>query len=57
MFALRQADTGVVVAEGCPKRGISEATYDNWKKKYGGLGVPNATPTEVWDSRGKGTME
>ena len=40
MFALRQADTGVTVAEVCRKMGISEATYYNWKKKYGGLGVP-----------------
>ena len=39
-FALRPADTGVTVAEGCRKMGIREATYDNWKKKYGGLGVP-----------------
>ncbi len=40
MFALRQADTGITVAEVCRKMGISEATYYNWKKKYGGLGVP-----------------
>ncbi|QNE38578.1 IS3 family transposase [Hymenobacter sp. NBH84] len=39
VFALRQADTGVAVAEVCRKMGISEATYYNWKKKYGGLGV------------------
>jgi len=37
---LRQADTGITVAEVCRKMGISEATYYNWKKKYGGLGVP-----------------
>jgi putative transposase len=40
VFALRQTDTGVTVAEVCRKMGISEATYYNWKKKYGGLGVP-----------------
>ena len=40
VFALRQADTGVTVAEVCRKMGISEATYYNWKKKYGCLGVP-----------------
>jgi len=27
------------VAEVCRKMGISEATFYNWKKKYGGLGV------------------
>lgn len=30
----------MTVAEVCRKMGISEATYRNWKKKYGGLGVP-----------------
>jgi putative transposase len=40
VFALRQADTGVTVAEVGRKMGISEATYYNGKKKYGGLGVP-----------------
>ena len=39
VFALKQAETGVAVAEVCRKMGISEATFYNWKKKYGGLGV------------------
>ncbi|GAB2904257.1 hypothetical protein GCM10027202_36570 [Microvirgula curvata] len=30
---------GTTVAEVCRKMGISEATFCNWKKKYGGLGV------------------
>ena len=34
----KQAETGVAVAEVCRKMGISEATFYNWKKKYGGLG-------------------
>jgi len=38
-FALKQAETGTRVSEVCRKRGISEATFYNWKKKYGGLGV------------------
>lgn len=38
-FALRQAETGTSVAEVCRKMGVSEATFFNWKKKYGGLGV------------------
>jgi len=38
-FALRQAETGARVNEVCRKMGISEATFYNWKKKYGGLGV------------------
>jgi putative transposase len=38
-FALRQVETGTPVAEVCRKMGISDATFYNWKKKYGGLGV------------------
>jgi putative transposase len=38
-FALRQAETGTGVEEICRKFGISQATFYNWKKKYGGLGV------------------
>jgi putative transposase len=40
IFALKQSETGVNVSEVCRKMGISEATFYNWKKKYGGLGVP-----------------
>jgi putative transposase len=39
VFALKQSETGVAVAEVCRKMGLSEATCYNWKKKYGGLGV------------------
>jgi len=39
VFALRQTEEGVKVPEICRKMGISEATFYNWKKKYGGLGV------------------
>ena len=37
--ALKQADTGSRVDEVCRKMGVSEATFYNWKKKYGGFGV------------------
>jgi putative transposase len=36
-FVLRQADEGTAIAEVCRKVGISEATYYNWRKKFGGL--------------------
>ncbi len=36
-FILRQAEEGTPVGEVCRKSGISEATYYNWRKKYGGL--------------------
>ena len=36
-FILRQAEEGTPVGEVCRKAGISEATYYNWRKKYGGM--------------------
>ena len=39
VFAIKQVETGTRVDEVCRKMGISEATFYNWKKKYGGLGV------------------
>ena len=36
-FILRQAEEGTPIAEVCRKAGVSEATYYNWRKKYGGL--------------------
>jgi putative transposase len=37
-FALQQAELGISVEEVCRKLGISDTTFYNWKKKYGGLG-------------------
>ncbi len=37
-FALKQAELGTKVEEVCRKLGISEATFYNWKRKYGGVG-------------------
>lgn len=38
-FALRQSETGTRVEEICRQLGVSPATFFNWKKKYGGMGV------------------
>lgn len=37
VFAIKQSQTGVSVDEVCRKLGISQATFYNWKKRYGGL--------------------
>lgn len=34
---LKSADAGMKVKDLCRKHGISEATYYNWKSKYGGM--------------------
>lgn len=39
---LKEAEAGMKVAEVCRKHGISDATYYNWKAKYGGMTVAEA---------------
>jgi len=34
---LKEADSGVPVKDLCRKHEISDATYYNWKSKYGGM--------------------
>jgi putative transposase len=34
---LKEADAGMLVKEICRKHGISDATYYNWKSRYGGM--------------------
>ena len=34
---LKEADAGVLVKDICRKHGISDATYYNWKSKFGGM--------------------
>ena len=34
---LKEADAGAKVKDICRKHGISDATYYNWKSKYGGM--------------------
>ncbi len=55
-FILKQGEQGTPVVEICRKAGISQATYFNWKKKYGGVlpqrsGILINTGTERRDDR------
>lgn len=34
---LKEADAGILVKDICRQHGISDATYYNWKSKYGGM--------------------
>ena len=34
---LKEADAGLAVKQVCRKHGISDATFYNWKSKYGGM--------------------
>ena len=39
---LKEADAGAKVVELCRKYGIGDATYYNWKAKFGGMTVSDA---------------
>lgn len=39
---LQEADAGVKIADLCRKYGFSEATYYNWKAKFGGMTISEA---------------
>src|SRR5689334_13057756 len=39
-YALREAEAGSPVLDLCRKLGITEQTFYRWKKKFGGMGVP-----------------
>ncbi len=39
---LKEAEAGTKGAELCREHGISDATYYNWKSKFGGISVSEA---------------
>lgn len=47
---LREAESGGKVSELCRKHGISDATYYNWKAKFGGLTVSDAQRLKALES-------
>lgn len=42
IYCLKQAEAGASVKDLCRQLGVSEATFYNWKKKYGDLSVSEA---------------
>ena len=47
---LKEAEAGAKVAELCRKYGISDATYYNWKAKFGGMTVSDAQRLKALES-------
>ena len=47
---LQEHDAGVKTAELCRKHGISDATFYNWKAKYGGMDVSDAKKLKALES-------
>ncbi len=39
---LKEHAVGIGVAELCRKHGIGDATFYTWRKRYGGMAVPDA---------------
>ena len=47
---LKEADAGAKVVELCRKYGIGDATYYNWKAKFGGMTVSDVQRLKVLET-------
>lgn len=47
---LKEHEAGVKVAEICRRHGISDATFYNWKAKFGGMDVSDAKRLKTLES-------
>lgn len=50
---LQEAESGMKVVDVCRKQGISDATYYNWKAKYGGMTVSDAKKLKALDDENR----
>jgi putative transposase len=50
---LKQHEAGVKTADLCREHGISDATFYNWKAKYGGLDVSEAQRLRQMDDENR----
>jgi putative transposase len=48
---LKEHQAALPVAEVCRERGISDATFDTWRSKYGGLEISRRSDSRVWKRR------
>jgi putative transposase len=48
---LKQADAGMPVKELCRKGGFSDATFYNWRAKFGGMDVSDAKRLRELETR------
>ncbi len=47
---LKEHEAGMKTADVCRKHGVSEATFYNWKAKYGGLELSDAKRLKALES-------
>lgn len=50
---LQEAEAGMKVMDVCRKHGISDATYYNWKAKYGGMTVSDAKKLKAYEDENR----
>jgi putative transposase len=50
---LKEAEAGISVAELCRKYGMSDATYYNWKAKYGGMTASDLKKLKLYESENR----
>jgi putative transposase len=48
---LRQAEAGLPVKELCRNGGFSDATFYNWRARFGGMQVPRPNACVNWNPR------
>lgn len=50
---LQEAEAGMKILDLCRKHGISDATYYNWKAKYGGMTVSDAKKLKLLEDENR----
>ncbi len=50
---LKEHQAGIPVAEICRKHGISDATFYNWRSRYGGMEVSDARRLKALDDENR----
>ena len=50
---IKEAEAGIPVAELCRKYGMSDATYYNWKAKYGGMAASDLKKLRQMESENR----
>jgi putative transposase len=50
---LAEPEAGLKAKELCRKQGISDATFYNWKAKFGGMVVPGTTSLRTFEDKNR----
>ena len=50
---LKEHQAGIAVADICRKHGISDATFYNWRSRYGGMEVSDARRLKALDEENR----